>query len=98
VSVAGPRWHPFVVDDEQSSPCARLMVPALRECSARWHVGRHADSDVDLLVDLEPGRTLFDVAALHDDLTDLLGWSVDVVTLGALRGSLAHVADEALPV
>jgi uncharacterized protein len=56
------------------------------------------DSDVDLLVDLEPGRTLFDVAALHDDLTDLLGWSVDVVTLGALRGSLAHVADEALPV
>jgi uncharacterized protein len=56
------------------------------------------DSDVDFLVDLEPGRTLFDIAALHDDLTDLLGWSVDVVTVGALHGRLAHVLDEAVPV
>jgi uncharacterized protein len=56
------------------------------------------DSDVDFLVELEPGRTLFDVAALHDDLTDLLGWPVDVLTVGALHGRLAHVLDEAVPV
>lgn len=55
-----------------------------------------ADSDVDLLVDLEPGRTLLDVAALHDELADLLGRDVDVLTSGAVRGRLAHIADEAV--
>lgn len=55
------------------------------------------DSDIDLLVDLEPGRTLFDVAALHDELVELLGHDVDVLTSGAVRGRLAHIADEAVP-
>lgn len=49
---------------------------------------READerSDIDLLVDLEPGRTLFDLGGLVYDLTELLGCSVDVVTEGSLRG------------
>lgn len=54
-------------------------------------------SDVDLLVDLEPGRSLFDLAALHDDLHDLLGHPVDVLTSGAVRGRLARLADDAVP-
>ena len=37
------------------------------------------DSDVDFLVDLEPGRTIFDVAGLLGDLRDLLGTQVDVL-------------------
>ena len=37
-------------------------------------------SDLDLLVDLEPGRNLFDLGGLALDLEDLLGCSVDVVT------------------
>lgn len=36
-------------------------------------------SDFDFLVDLEPGRTLFDVAGLFGDLRDLLGTQVDVL-------------------
>ncbi len=36
------------------------------------------DSDVDFLMDLEPGRTLFDLAALQVDLQDLLQVDVDV--------------------
>lgn len=56
-----------------------------------------ANSDIDLLVDLEPGRTLFDVAALHDELVELLGHEVDVLTSGAVRGQLSRVADEAVP-
>lgn len=56
-----------------------------------------ADSDIDLLVDLEPGRTLFDVAALHDELVELLGHEVDVLTSGAVRGALSRVGDEAVP-
>ena len=37
-------------------------------------------SDVDILVDLEPGRSLFDLGGLLMDLEDLLGRKVDVVT------------------
>jgi len=39
-----------------------------------------ADSDVDFLVDVEPGRTLLDVIALEQDLQALLQRSVSVLT------------------
>ena len=42
-------------------------------------------SDVDFLVDLEPGRSLLDLGGLLMDLQDLLGWKVDVVTEKGLR-------------
>ena len=45
-----------------------------------------AESDVDLLVDLEPGRTLFDLAALRAELERLLETSVDVVPSAGLTG------------
>ncbi len=38
------------------------------------------ESDLDLLVELEPGRSLFDLGGLLMDLQDLLGCKVDVVT------------------
>lgn len=38
------------------------------------------DSDVDLLVDMEEGRSLLDHVALIQDLEDLLGCKVDVLT------------------
>jgi hypothetical protein len=38
------------------------------------------ESDVDFLVDFDPGHTLFDRAGLLDDLQALLGRKVDVVT------------------
>lgn len=41
-------------------------------------------SDLDLLVGLAPGRSLLDVVAIRQDLEDLLGYSVDVVTEGGL--------------
>jgi hypothetical protein len=37
-------------------------------------------SDVDFLVDMEPGRSLLDLSGLWVDLTELLGREVDVVT------------------
>ncbi|MGQ0722270.1 MAG: nucleotidyltransferase family protein [Candidatus Eiseniibacteriota bacterium] len=42
--------------------------------------GARDDSDVDLLIDLEPGRTAFDLGGLLLDLEDLLGRRVDLVT------------------
>lgn len=44
-----------------------------------------AASDLDLLVDLEPGRSLLDLGGLSMDLTDLLGCPVDVVTEKGLK-------------
>ena len=37
-------------------------------------------SDLDVLVDLEQGRTLLDIVAIKQDLEDLLHVPVDVVT------------------
>ena len=42
------------------------------------------DSDIDLLVKLDPGRSLLDLVAIKQDLEDLLGCQVDVVTEAAL--------------
>ena len=44
-----------------------------------------AASDLDFLVDMEPGRSLLDLGGLLMDLQDLLGCSVDVVTERGLR-------------
>ena len=41
-------------------------------------------SDIDLLISLEPGRTLLDIVAIKQDLEDLLGCNVDVVTEDAV--------------
>ena len=42
-------------------------------------------SDVDFLVDMEPGRSLFDMGGLLMDLQELLKRDVDVVTAAGLR-------------
>ena len=44
-----------------------------------------AQSDIDLLVDMEAGRSLFDLGGLLMDLQDLLNCNVDVVTEDGLR-------------
>jgi uncharacterized protein len=51
-------------------------------------VARHeADeqSDIDFLVDMEPGRNLLDMGGLLMDLRELLGQEVDVVTERGLK-------------
>ena len=42
------------------------------------------DSDLDLLVDMDSGRSLFDLGGLKAELENLLGCPVDVVTEGGL--------------
>jgi predicted nucleotidyltransferase len=55
-------------------------------------------SDVDFLVDLEPGRSLLDLGGLLMDLQDLLGRKVDVVTEKGLRQRIRdRVVREAIP-
>jgi len=55
-------------------------------------------SDLDLLVEFEPGRSLLDHVALVQDLEDLLGRKVDVVTEKALHWYIRdRVLREAVP-
>lgn len=42
-------------------------------------------SDLDLLVELPPGTTLFDLVGLQQELEGVLGRSVDVLTYGGLH-------------
>ncbi len=55
-------------------------------------------SDVDFLVELEPGRSLLDLGGLLMDLQELLGREVDVVTEKGLRRRIREsVLEEAVP-
>ncbi len=44
-----------------------------------------SESDIDFLVNMEPGRSLLDLCGLLIDLEELLGRKVDVVTEKGLR-------------
>lgn len=59
----------------------------------------HAESDVDFLVELNPGRSLFDLGGLQFELEALLGRPVDVVTERGLKARIRErVLREAVPV
>ena len=73
-----------------------LKRSAVREVMVRFRAAnprifgsvlRGADrdgSDLDLLVDALPGMTLFDLGGLQDELEELLGVPVDLLTPGDL--------------
>ena len=55
-------------------------------------------SDVDILVDMEEGRSLLDLVAFWQDLEDLLGRKVDVITDGGVSPYLKdRIYSEATP-
>ena len=57
-----------------------------------------AESDLDLLIDLEPDRSLFDLVALESELETLLGISVDITEPVSLHWYIRdRVMAEAVP-
>jgi hypothetical protein len=55
-------------------------------------------SDIDFLVEMEPGRSLFDLGGLQYELERLLGCPVDVVTERGLKARIRErVLREAVP-
>jgi predicted nucleotidyltransferase len=44
-----------------------------------------ADSDIDILIEFGPDKTLLDLAGLRLDLSEVLGRNVDVATRGSLN-------------
>jgi predicted nucleotidyltransferase len=54
--------------------------------------------DVDLLVEMQPGRNLLDLVGLKQDLEDLLGKDVDVLSDGGVSPHLRErIYAEAVP-
>ena len=56
-----------------------------------------AASDIDFLVDFEPGSSLFDLMHISEELEQLLGVPVDVVSAGGLKDRDEHIRREAVP-
>ncbi len=54
------------------------------------------DSDIDFLVEFEPGASLLDLMRIQDDLEDLLGGQIDVVSVGGLKDRDEHIRREAV--
>ena len=78
---------------------ARYRVANPRVFGSALHGNDREGSDLDLLVDPLPGATLFDLGGLQDELQELLGVSVDVLTLMDLPAKFRDVvAQEARPV
>ena len=56
-------------------------------------------SDIDFLVEMEAGRSLFDLGGMQSELESSLGCPVDVVTEKALKPRIrSRVLREAIPV
>jgi predicted nucleotidyltransferase len=73
-------------------------VRRLRVFGSRARGEARAQSDLDLLVDLRPGRDLLDLAGFKLDLEEALGCKVDVVTEKSLSPYLRErILAEARP-
>src|SRR3954464_839794 len=74
--------------DEILAIAARHGARSIRLFGSQARGEARPDSDIDLLVELEPGRSLLDLIAIKQDLEDVLGRSVDVVTEAGLSPHL----------
>ena len=75
-------WITSWTSEPRSAPPPRRAARGTGASAAR---GERPEGDVDVLVDLEPGRTLFDLAASEERLERLVGRPVQVTTAHALR-------------
>jgi uncharacterized protein len=78
---------------------ARYRVANPRVFGSALHGDDRDGSDLDLLVDTLPGTTLLDLGGLQDELQELLGVSVDVLTLKDLPTKFRDIVQqEARPI
>jgi hypothetical protein len=72
-------------EDEVKRIAARNGATTVRVVGSVARGEEREGSDIDLLVDFNPGRSLFDHAQLVEELRALLGVSVDVVSSRGLK-------------
>jgi len=64
---------------------AKRGVKNIRLCGSMVRGDEGPFSDVDFLVEFEPGRSLFDQGSLLMDLQEILGCRVHVISEGSLK-------------
>jgi predicted nucleotidyltransferase len=79
--------------EEIARIAARHGARNVRLFGSHAHGEPTPSSDVDLLVELGPESTLLDLIAIKQDVEDLLGCPVDVVTEAAVS---PYIRDEVL--
>ena len=109
---AGCRLETTAIPVRRRSTLSRVLRArrsAIIACAAEHHasnvrvfgsVARGTDaagSDIDLLVDMDPGGSLLDLVRLRRALVVLLGVEVDVVSANGLLRRDAATVDEAIP-
>jgi hypothetical protein len=78
--------------------CAKYSAYNVRVFGSVARSEADEQSDIDFLVELGAGRTLFDLGGLQYDLEQLLGCRVDVVTERGLKPRIRErVLREAVP-
>ncbi|HWQ67047.1 MAG TPA: nucleotidyltransferase family protein [Methanospirillum sp.] len=91
--IDGERWighRPLIVRNRKEilAIASRYGAYNIRLCGS---VARGDDtpmSDIDLLVDMEQGKSLLDLGSLLMDLQDLLGCKVDILTEKGLKNRI----------
>jgi uncharacterized protein len=95
-TVETPRREQHSGDRPASPGVARAPLasnPKVHEVRVATRGEAGPDSDIDLLIDLETGRTLLDLAALRGEATQLLGRPVDIATIDMLRDQTRREAE-----
>jgi len=95
------------MDENKIKEIKERVLPVLREA----HVKKAAlfgsyvrgeereDSDIDILVDLPDGLSLFDVVGIKIELEDVLGKRVDLVQYDTIKPRLKqYILSEQLPI
>lgn len=110
VASTPPQDENFARDVEDPAELLRRKRQAILDTARRWGVYNlrifgslargqaKAGSDVDLLVDLKPGKTLLDLAGFQREVMDLLDIPIDVATPDMLKDHVrAEILRESLP-
>jgi uncharacterized protein len=78
-----------VDQDALAAICDKYGIAELKLFGSRAHNTARPDSDIDVLYVLRPGRKLgWDIEQLADELSDLFGHHVDLVSMRALHPRL----------
>jgi uncharacterized protein len=87
-----------LMDDALETFCRRWQIVELSVFGSVLRDDFRSDSDIDVLVDFEPGarHTIFDVVRMEDELTALVGRKIDLIEKRAIEASDNRLRKQAI--
>lgn len=77
--------------------CEAVWIQVTKESSHSWACSgpmrggrRNETSDLDVLIDFDSQVNLIDLIGLEQELTEVLGIKVDLITLRSVKAALRH--------